>query len=129
MNDPFAQLGLPRKFDLDDAALSAAQQKGNDAAYQAIADPAQRAQTLLALMDGPTKEFWRGTPSDFDKGLAQAGNDPQKLAALRQQCLLNISNLFRQILGSNDKGPVQAGRQRMVRAELNALDVLAPLMQ
>ena len=122
MADPFTELGLPRKFEQDDATLAAARQRsGNSPAYQSIADPRQRAETLLNLMDGPSKELWRGVPPDFEAALAAAGTDPQKLAALRQQRLTNIMWLFRQ-LGSNDKGPVQAGRQRMVRAELNALD-------
>jgi hypothetical protein len=128
MDDPFAQLGLPRKFELDDAALRAAGEKsGNSAAYQAIAGPQERAQTLLALMNGPTKEQWVGLPPDFSAALASAGSDPQKLTALRDQRLKNILYLFRQ-LASNDKATVQIGRQRMVRAELNALDQISPLM-
>jgi uncharacterized protein YfiM (DUF2279 family) len=128
MSDPFAELGLPRKFDQDPAALRAAGEKsGNSPAYQAVADPRQRAETLLGLMQGPTKEFWKGVPEDFPAALAAAGTDPAKLAALRDQRITNITFLFRQIL-SPDKGPVQAGRQRMVRAELNALDQLAPLL-
>jgi hypothetical protein len=125
MNDSFAELGLPRRFDLDDASLrAAAQQSGDSAAYQMIADPRQRAETLLTLMNGPTRQQWLGLPPDFEAALAAAGSDPQKRAALAQQRLDNISHLFRQ-LGSNDKGTVQAGRQRMIRSELNALDALA----
>jgi hypothetical protein len=128
MNDSFAELGLPRQFELDDSALRAAgQRSGNSPAYQQVADPRQRAELLLDLMKGPTKEFWQGVPPDFPDALAAAGNDPQKLAALRDQRLNNILHLFRQ-LGSNDKGTVQAGRQRMIRAELNALEELQPLL-
>ena len=128
MNDPFAQLGLPRTFELDDATLRAARDRtGDTAAYQALADPRQRAETLLMLMDGPTKDLWRGVPPDFADALAATGSNPGKLEALRQQRLNNILYLFRQ-LRSNDKGTVQAGRQRMVRAELNALDQIAPLL-
>jgi hypothetical protein len=128
MDDPFAQLGLPRKFELDDATLrAAAQSAGSTPAYQAIADPKQRAETLLALMNGPSRELWRGIPPDFAAALAAAGTDAGKLAALRQQRLTNILHLFRQ-LGSNDKIIVHLARQRMIRAELNALDELAPLM-
>ena len=128
MNDPFAELSVPRQFDLDDATLKAAAQRGNPAAYSLIADPRQRAETLLALMNGPTKELWPTVPHDFGAALAATGKDPAKLAALRQQRLNIVSNLFRQ-LRSNDKGTVQLGRQRMIRAELNALDEMAPLMQ
>jgi hypothetical protein len=123
MDDPFAQLGVPRKFDLDDATVAAAQTAGNAHAYQLIADPQKRADTLLTLMHGPTKEAWSAVPPDFEAALAAAGNDPQKLASLRQDRLRRIANLFRQ-LGSNDKATVQIGRQRMIRAELNALDQL-----
>jgi hypothetical protein len=123
MNDPFAALNIPRQFDLDDATLAAAQRAGNTPAYQIIADPRQRADTLLTLLHGPTKEMWSGLPTDFPAALAAAGSDAGKLAALREDRLKRISNLFRQ-LGSNDKATVQMGRQRMVRAQLNALDQL-----
>jgi len=127
MNDPFSELGLPRQFDLDDASLQAAAQRGNSAAYTLVADPRRRAETLLTLMNGPTRDVWPSLPPDFEAALATAGNDPAKLAALRQQRLKIISNLFRQ-LKSNDKATVQIGRQRMIRAELNALDQMAPLI-
>jgi hypothetical protein len=113
---------------LDDATLRAAgERSGNSASFQSIADPRQRAETLFDLMKGPTKEQWPGMPPDFAAALSAAGTDPQKLTALRDQRLNNILYLFRQ-LGSNDKLPVQIGRQRMVRAELNALDQLTPLL-
>jgi hypothetical protein len=128
MNDPFAELGIPRKFDLDDATLAAAQQAGSATAYAAIADPKQRADALLTLLQGPTKEQWPAAPPDFSAALTQAGGDAQKLAALRLDRLKRIANLFRQ-LGSNDKATVQIGRQRMIRAELNALDQLGPVPQ
>ncbi len=38
----------------------------------------------------------------------------------------NVASLFVQ-LQSADKGPVQAGRQRLVRSELNAIDALTKL--
>ena len=112
---------FPRKFDLDEATLAAAGQAQNAEAYQLIADPQKRADTLLTQMHGPTKEMWSALPPDFAAALDAAGGDAQKLAALRQDRLKRISNLFRQ-LGSNDKATVQIGRQRMIRAELNALD-------
>ena len=123
MDDPFAELGVPRKFDLDEATLAAAGRGGDTPVYKLIADPQQRAETLLALMHGPAKEVWPALPPDFAGALAAAGNDPGKLAAVRQDRLKRIANLFRQ-LGSNDKATVQMGRQRMIRAELNALEAL-----
>jgi hypothetical protein len=128
MNDPFAELGLPRKFDQDPAEIRAAGQKsGNSAAYQTIADPYRRAETLLALMGAAPRDQWRGPPPDFEADLAAAGTDVAKLTALRDLRISNMSNLFRQLAG-NDKLPVQLGRQRMVCAELNALDQIAPLL-
>jgi len=128
LSDPFADLGLSRAFEVDDTTLRAASNRtGNTAAYQAIADPRQRAQTLLMLMGGPTRDQWRGVPPDFAGALAAAGTDVQSLTALGQQRLNNIMYLFRQ-LGSNDKETVLAGRRRMVRAELNALDQLDAML-
>lgn len=129
MDDPFAALGLPRTFDLTDAQLAQARDRSaaDAASYQMITDPRQRAQALLDLMGNPDQD-WKGLPTDFESALSAAGNDPQKLSALYQQHLSNISNLFR-MLSSNDKGTVQWGRQRMIRSELNALDRIAPLMQ
>jgi hypothetical protein len=132
MTDPFAELGLPRRFELDDGALVAAKDRsaalsGGSAAYAAVADPRQRAETLLTLMDGPTKQQWQGLPSDFAGELAAAGSDAQKLTALKAQRLNNMLYLFRQLAG-HDKGTVQMGRQRMVRAELNAVDQIDALL-
>ncbi len=120
MTDPFAELGLPQRFDLDPAALAAAAQKSGDSpAYKIVADPRSRADALLNLMAGPYND-WKGIPDDFPAALAAAGNDPVKLAALRDQRLANIASYFHQLRG-HDPGGVQAGRQRQVRAELNAI--------
>lgn len=85
MNDPFQLLGLPRRFDLDDAALRRAYLArvsaihpdiaGDDQAQAAsaelnlaresLANPESRANILLALLGGPTKETDKSLPPAF----------------------------------------------------------------
>ena len=122
--DPFAALGLPRRFDLDDATISAARDRTNDsAAYDLIATPRARAETRLRLLDTPDASDYVGLPGDFADAFAQAHGDPARLAALKAERWNIVTHLFRQRLGF-DKAPVQIGRSRMIRAELNAIDSL-----
>ncbi len=84
--DPFAFLGLPRRFDLDSASITRAwlmrsadvhpdrQEVVSDAAREmarlntareALVDPERRANTLLVLLGGPTKEQDKSLPDGF----------------------------------------------------------------
>lgn len=84
--DPFAMLGLPRRFDIDRAALqrawlaaagrlhpdraesppdAAAQLAVMNQAMRTLEDPERRANTLHALLGGATKEADKSLPDGF----------------------------------------------------------------
>ncbi|MBV8780195.1 MAG: hypothetical protein JO353_02250 [Phycisphaerae bacterium] len=123
-SDPFVALDVPRQFDLDDATLVAARDRtGNTAAYQSIATPRARAESLMRLIGGPTAGEYPGLPNGFADQFAQTHGDAAAVAALRAERWNNITHLFPQLLGF-DKAPVQIARAKMMRAELNAIDAL-----
>ena len=122
MNDPFAALGLPRRFEVDAAALAAARDRtGNVDAFNVLVDPRQRAEALMGLIHGPTSAEYVGTPLGFSDEIAQAHGDADRLAAIKAERWNNVAHLFPHLLGF-DKAPTQLGRARMMRAELNAID-------
>lgn len=116
MFDPFLLLGLPRRFDLEPAEIDAAYLAraleshpdafggvapglaGDDAqamlneAKDVLANPERRANTLLELLGGPTKEQNKSLPPAFlaemmdmreEMESATATNDPSAIAAWR----------------------------------------------
>jgi molecular chaperone HscB len=79
--DPFATLGLPRRFDLARREIEAAYLSRAGASHpdvggtagiddlnrarQTLADPEARADVLLRLLGGPSREDYRGLPPGF----------------------------------------------------------------
>lgn len=139
--DPFALLGLERRFDLDESTLAVmAGQSLSPAAADAVrtlSEPESRADCLLRLLGGPDEAalptIWANDQEMIDalRGRwAAARNDPAAAAAVRQAADAEwrkksdrIAALFRALHG-RDNPVVQRDRCRDVRMALNALRAL-----
>lgn len=101
-DDPFEVLGLPRRFDLEPAAITKAwlvksaashpdrQPDATDAARemarlnaarQALTDPERRANALLRLLGGPSKEADRSLPDGFLERTLELREEIEELLA------------------------------------------------
>lgn len=156
MQDPFDTLGLDRRFDLDDAQLhrhflersaashpdrftdpieqadAADRSAGINEAYRVLKDPEQRANALLRLLGGASKEDDKSLPPDLlmemmevreRQEAAEASGDDGALRSLaawarqqRQDHLGRIGRLFSQAAAGPDPQVL-----RQIRLELNAL--------
>lgn len=158
MEDPFALLGLPRRFDIDAPALQraflarsaavSAQALPSDAeeamladlnaAKAALEDPESRADVLLKLLGGPSREQDRSLPDGFlqqvmtvrqemEEQLQAASGGTRRASvakwerwceAERVQHAARVSELFTRLL--NVAGPVNTASLGAIRRELNA---------
>ncbi len=154
-DDPFTLLGLPRAFDLDQRALQVAYLRRSAAlhpdrfidpiereeaqrtaaalndARAILADDEQRANLVLALCGGPTKEQDKSLPDGFlmemmdirqEMEAALAGDDPAERSRIeqwaserRRQHIDAVRSMF-QRLGEHPRPDALAA----VRRELNA---------
>lgn len=156
-DDPFALLGLPRQFEIAAAQLQAAYLKRaaahhpdriadpieqaeaarhaarlNDA-RATLADDERRANALLQLLGGPTKEQDKSLPDGFLMDMmdirqqmeeALASNDPEHRRRLekwalqqRQDYINTVSSLFKK---AGDNTPPSDELFREIRMQLNA---------
>lgn len=104
-DDPYEVLGLPRRFDLEpasitrawlqrsaashpdrqpDAADAARDMARLNAARQVLSDPEQRANTLLQLLGGPSKELDRSLPDGFLQSTLELREEIEELLASEQ---------------------------------------------
>lgn len=100
--DPFAQLGLPRRFVLDEAAVQRAYLArcsalhpdlspddpdaeevlaGLNEARRVLLDPESRADVLLVLLGGPTREAVRTLPAGFLQEMMQVRESVEEASA------------------------------------------------
>lgn len=151
-SDPFEALGLERRFDLDQGAITRAwlarsaalhpdRQPADDdaarsmarlnAARDALADAEQRANCLLALLGGPSKEADRSLPEGFLERTLELREEIEELLAneapgerdrleqwalgQRKQFVDRVSKLFRQLTQ-----PAQSSQLAEIRTALNA---------
>lgn len=163
-SNPFALLGLPPRFDLNAAEINAAHLRRaaalhpdladaaqdddessrlaaelNDAKHQLI-DPERRANALLALLGGPSKEQNRSLPDGFlmhimetreEVEAAAQSKDPQRVVAWnqwaqsqREEYTARVSELFRAL--SNPPTPAQLAA---IRTQLNAWRYIERLIE
>lgn len=141
MFDPFAILGLPRRFDLTDAAIrraflakvqSAHPDAGGDQdvgadltkARDTLLNPESRADTLLRLLGGPAKDADKTLPPGFLMDImetrealeaALASKDPAELERLRHWALEQ-----RQSYASTVAAAFAANDTQGLRTTLNA---------
>ena len=112
MNDPFATLGVPRRFDLDADELEArfvalssehhpdrhtdpiaqadAAERASEIghAYQTLADPERRANALLALRGGPAKEDDQSLPPDLLMEVMEVREELEEAIANEDEAVL-----------------------------------------
>ncbi len=156
--DPFASLGLPRRFDVDPEALRAAWLAGtarlhpdrpgapHDAAHQlaalndakaTIEDPERRANALLSLLGGATKEQDKSLPTGFlsemlearermESEIAAEGDAARSRweawsATRRNAYIERVAELFAR--------PSDSGVLRAIRMELNAWRYIERLIE
>jgi len=161
MPDPFALFEIEPGFDLDlqqlearflslsvqnhpdrfldpiQQADAADQMARITVAYQQLADPEARANTLLKFLGGPSKEDDKTLPPDLlmqmmdvreDLEAAAASQDKAKLTQLRDwadtQRLEHIDRLSGLFAGIFDTGTA-----KLIRIELNALRYIARMLE
>jgi molecular chaperone HscB len=154
-HDPFALLGVPRRFDLDRAALQSAFLRAsarwhpdretsparaleaaahaariNDA-HRTLGDDERRADALLRLLGGPTKEQETSLPDGFlvdmmttreEMESALAAGDPKRRAELQQWAAARRGEFIRvvaMLFDEQSRAP-ESSRLRAIRVQLNA---------
>ncbi len=152
ISDPFESLGLARRFDLDQGAITRAwlarsvaqhpdrRPNEDDAAHamarlnaarDTLADPEQRANSLLALLGGPSKEADRSLPEGFLERTLELREEIEELLAneapgerdrlerwalgQRAQFIERVSGLFKALTH-----PPQPAQLSEIRTALNA---------
>ena len=164
-SDPYNILGLSKRFDLDESELQqrfvtlsaehhpdkftdpieqmdAAEKSAEiNTAYHTLKDPEQRANALLALMGGPTKEADNSLPPTLlmemmeireDMESAMANHDQAKLDKLRQwakeereEYLNMISPLFAKAVD----GKLDTNTAKQIRLHLNGLRYIERMLE
>ncbi len=148
--DPFALLGLPRTFDLDPAAIrrahlaavtrlhpDAADEEPDESAElnrakQVLMDPERRADALLRLLGGPSKEADKTLPGgggylmqmmQTREEIESASTDEARqtwrtwAAELRAEYIQRVSELFSRATHSTTPDPAVL---KEIRVQLNA---------
>lgn len=157
-SDPFDLLGLRAAYDLDPGEVERAYlrrvarahpdggEPGSDAAgadainraRSVLADPAMRAEALLARQGGPSKEEDRTLPEGFLAAMMQtrleveaalASGDPSARATWRAWADARGAEHAGRVARLFAEGPASAETRRLIRRELNAWRYIERLIE